>query len=58
MEVGLTIGMDIQEGTLKLHLMDSGCIMKDMIIQLHGGASWLYQGYEYYVERTICLLCT
>ncbi|KAG9441728.1 hypothetical protein H6P81_017582 [Aristolochia fimbriata] len=44
MEIGLTIGMNIQEGTLKLDLLECGCYVKDMIITLDGGASWFYQG--------------
>ncbi|XP_068635457.1 putative BPI/LBP family protein At1g04970 [Aristolochia californica] len=44
MEIGLTIGMNIQEGTLKLSLLECGCYVKDMIITLDGGASWFYQG--------------
>ncbi|XP_061962659.1 putative BPI/LBP family protein At1g04970 isoform X1 [Populus nigra] len=44
MEVGLTLGLKNQEGTLKLSLMDCGCYVKDISIKLDGGASWLYQG--------------
>ncbi|XVF71817.1 hypothetical protein PTKIN_Ptkin12aG0069900 [Pterospermum kingtungense] len=44
MEVGLTLGLENHEGTLKLSLMDSGCYVKEIIITLDGGASWLYQG--------------
>ncbi|KAJ6723773.1 hypothetical protein OIU74_008190 [Salix koriyanagi] len=44
MEVGLTLGLKNQEGTLKLSLMDCGCYVKDLSIKLDGGASWLYQG--------------
>ncbi|KAK8688718.1 hypothetical protein V6N13_087462 [Hibiscus sabdariffa] len=44
MEVGLTFGLENHEGTLKLSLMDSGCYVKEIIIKLDGGASWLYQG--------------
>ncbi|XP_077211135.1 lipid-binding serum glycoprotein family protein isoform X2 [Tasmannia lanceolata] len=44
MEVGLTIGMNVQEGTLKLNLMECGCYLKDIFITLDGGASWFYQG--------------
>lgn len=44
MEVGLTLGLKNQEGTLKLSLMDCGCYVKDISIKLDGGASWFYQG--------------
>lgn len=45
MEVGLTLGLENQNGTLKLSLKDCGCYVKDISIKLNGGASWLYQGY-------------
>lgn len=45
MEVGLTLGLENWEGTLKLSLMDCGCYVKEISIKLDGGASWLYQGY-------------
>ncbi|KAJ0112384.1 hypothetical protein Patl1_01906 [Pistacia atlantica] len=44
MEVGLTLGLENQKGTLKLSLMDCGCHVKDISIKVDGGASWLYQG--------------
>ncbi|XP_021832572.1 putative BPI/LBP family protein At1g04970 [Prunus avium] len=44
LEVGLTLGLGIQDGTLKLTLKDCGCYVKDISIKLDGGASWLYQG--------------
>lgn len=44
MEVGLTLGLENQEGTLKLSLFDCGCYVKNISIKLDGGASWLYQG--------------
>lgn len=45
MEVGLTVGLENHEGTLKLSLMNSGCHVRDISIKLDGGAAWLYQGY-------------
>lgn len=45
MEVGLTLGLEVQEGKLKLSLAQCGCLVKDISIKLDGGASWLYQGY-------------
>ncbi|KAJ4975597.1 hypothetical protein NE237_000703 [Protea cynaroides] len=44
MEVGLTLGLENQLGTLKLSLMECDCQVKDIYITLNGGASWLYQG--------------
>uniref|UniRef100_A0A5B7BY55 Lipid-binding serum glycoprotein C-terminal domain-containing protein n=1 Tax=Davidia involucrata TaxID=16924 RepID=A0A5B7BY55_DAVIN len=44
MEVGLTLGLKNQQGTLKLSLLEGGCNVKDISIKLDGGASWLYQG--------------
>ncbi|XP_050205807.1 putative BPI/LBP family protein At1g04970 [Mercurialis annua] len=44
MQVGLTLGLENQNGTLKLSLKDCGCYVKDISIKLDGGASWLYQG--------------
>ncbi|KAI9082372.1 hypothetical protein K1719_035795 [Acacia pycnantha] len=44
MDIGLTLGMENQEGSLKLVLNDTRCDIKDISIKLDGGASWLYQG--------------
>ncbi|XP_057726917.1 putative BPI/LBP family protein At1g04970 [Arachis stenosperma] len=44
MQVGLTLGLENQEGSLKLKLEDCGSYVKDISIKLDGGASWLYQG--------------
>lgn len=44
MEVGLTLGLENQGGSLELSLMECGCYVKDITITLDGGASWLYQG--------------
>ncbi|KHN43853.1 Putative BPI/LBP family protein [Glycine soja] len=43
LQVGLTVNLRNQEGTLKLNLLDSGCHVRDLSIKLHGGAAWLYQ---------------
>ncbi|BAT80656.1 hypothetical protein VIGAN_03025200 [Vigna angularis var. angularis] len=43
LQVGLTVNLTNQEGTLKLLLLDSGCHVRDLSIKLHGGAAWLYQ---------------
>lgn len=58
LEVGLTLGLGIQDGTLKLTLKDCGCYVKDISIKLDGGASWLYQGYAnflFVVEKCLHL---
>ncbi|KAI4319883.1 hypothetical protein MLD38_033429 [Melastoma candidum] len=44
MEVGITVGLETREGSLKLTLLDGGCHVHDLSIELDGGASWLYQG--------------
>ncbi|KAH8502855.1 hypothetical protein H0E87_014236, partial [Populus deltoides] len=41
MEVGLTVALKEQGGTLKLSLLDCGCHVKEITIKLNGGASWL-----------------
>lgn len=46
MEVGLTLGLENREGSMKLSAKDCGCYVEDISIKLDGGASWLYQGYE------------
>lgn len=46
MEVGLTLSLENQQGNLKLSLLECGCYVRDISIQLNGGASWLYQGYH------------
>ena len=56
LEVGLTLGLGNQEGTLKLSLLDWGCYVTDISIKLDGGASWLYQGYVIFAYNSICLL--
>ncbi|KAE9584124.1 putative bactericidal permeability-increasing protein, alpha/beta [Lupinus albus] len=43
LQVGLTINLSNQEGTLKLILLDYGCKVGDLSIKLSGGAAWLYQ---------------
>lgn len=48
MEVGLTLSLENQQGNLNLSLLECGCYVRDISIQLNGGASWLYQGYHLY----------
>ncbi|CAN1285090.1 Putative BPI/LBP family protein At1g04970 [Linum perenne] len=45
MEVGLTLGLKNQNGSLKLSVMECGCNVKDIKINVKGGASWFYQGF-------------
>lgn len=61
MEVGLTLVLENQKGSLKLSLTDCGCYVKDISIKLDGGASWLYQGYAIFISvYSICVVvfCT
>ncbi|XP_012080676.1 putative BPI/LBP family protein At1g04970 isoform X2 [Jatropha curcas] len=44
MQVGITLGLENRNGTLRSSLIDCGCYVKDISIKLDGGASWLYQG--------------
>ncbi|KAK6149367.1 hypothetical protein DH2020_016892 [Rehmannia glutinosa] len=44
LEVGLTLSLKTLEGSLKLSLLECGCYVNDISINLDGGASWLYQG--------------
>ncbi|KAM7498374.1 hypothetical protein LguiA_022788 [Lonicera macranthoides] len=53
MEVGLTLGLENQEGALTLSLMDCGCHVNEISIILDGGASWLYQGLVDAFEKQI-----
>ena len=46
MEVGLTLSLENQQGNLDLSLLQCGCYVKDISIELNGGASWLYQGFH------------
>lgn len=46
MDIGLTLSLKNQQGSLKLSLLDCGCSVNDLSIHLDGGASWLYQGYK------------
>ncbi|XP_071726025.1 putative BPI/LBP family protein At1g04970 [Rutidosis leptorrhynchoides] len=44
MEIGLVLGLDYQEGSMKLSVMECNCHIRDISIDLKEGASWLYQG--------------
>ncbi|KAJ8754852.1 hypothetical protein K2173_015364 [Erythroxylum novogranatense] len=43
MEVGVNGSLTEQAGSLKLSLLDCWCHVKDISIEMDGGASWLYQ---------------
>ncbi|KAI3675175.1 hypothetical protein L1987_84761 [Smallanthus sonchifolius] len=44
MEMGVTLGFNIQGGSMKLSTIKCNCHIHDISIDLDGGASWLYQG--------------
>lgn len=45
MNIGLTVSLNQQNGTLEMTLSECGCNVEAISIHLNGGASWLYQGY-------------
>ncbi|KAF3331323.1 BPI/LBP family protein [Carex littledalei] len=45
MEVGLTMSMKSNNGSLELTVSDVSCYIEECVISLDGGASWLYQGF-------------
>jgi hypothetical protein len=45
MDVGVSMGMKSENGSLKLFVTECGCYMKDLDITLSGGSSWFYQVY-------------
>ncbi|CAH1428739.1 unnamed protein product [Lactuca virosa] len=53
MEIGMTLGLKNQQGTLRLSPEDCGCYVSYISIKLDGGASWLYQGIVDYFEDDI-----
>ncbi|KAK1435606.1 hypothetical protein QVD17_01372 [Tagetes erecta] len=53
MEIGMTLGLYSEEGTLRLSPKDCGCYVDYISIKLDGGASWLYQGIVDYFEDDI-----
>ncbi|XP_074307770.1 putative BPI/LBP family protein At1g04970 [Silene latifolia] len=51
-QVGLTLGLENQQGKLNISLLECGCFVEDLTIKLDGGASWLYQWFvDIFVER-------
>uniref|UniRef100_A0A7N0TUE5 Lipid-binding serum glycoprotein C-terminal domain-containing protein n=1 Tax=Kalanchoe fedtschenkoi TaxID=63787 RepID=A0A7N0TUE5_KALFE len=44
LEVGLTLGLTNNQGSMKLSLLNSSCDVNNITIDLDGGASLLYQG--------------
>ncbi|KAI3509627.1 hypothetical protein L1887_25050 [Cichorium endivia] len=53
METGTKLGLHNEEGSLKLYVINCNCHMRDMSIDLNGGASWLYQGVVDAFEESI-----
>ncbi|KAK9072257.1 hypothetical protein SSX86_008690 [Deinandra increscens subsp. villosa] len=53
MEIGMTLGLYNQQGTLRLSPQDCGCYVSYISIKLDGGASWLYQGIVDFFEDDI-----
>ncbi|KAI7744632.1 hypothetical protein M8C21_001241 [Ambrosia artemisiifolia] len=53
MEIGMTLGLYSQQGTLRLSPVDCGCYVDYISIKLDGGASWLYQGIVDFFEDDI-----
>ncbi|KAL8226434.1 hypothetical protein R6Q57_016266 [Mikania cordata] len=53
MEIGMTIGLYSQQGTLRLSPQECGCYVNYISIKLDGGASWLYQGIVDFFEDDI-----
>ncbi|XP_066376400.1 putative BPI/LBP family protein At1g04970 [Miscanthus floridulus] len=45
MEVGITMVIKNNNGSLALSASQCGCYVKDLVISLDGGASWFYQGF-------------
>jgi hypothetical protein len=45
MEVGVSMVMKSQNGSIKLSVTECSCNMEDLDITLSGGASWFYQVY-------------
>uniref|UniRef100_A0ACD5XV44 Uncharacterized protein n=1 Tax=Avena sativa TaxID=4498 RepID=A0ACD5XV44_AVESA len=43
MDIGISMGMKNENGSLKLFVTECGCYMKDLDITVNGGSSWLYQ---------------
>lgn len=57
MNIGLTVSLNQQNGTLEMTLSECGCNVEAISIHLNGGASWLYQGvvdaFEGKIESTV-----
>ncbi len=43
MQAGVTFTLQAHNGTLRLTVVECGTYIEDLDIELHGGASWLYQ---------------
>ncbi|XP_076895510.1 putative BPI/LBP family protein At1g04970 [Bidens hawaiensis] len=53
MEIGMTLDLYNQQGTLRLSPQECGCYVDYISITLDGGASWLYQGIVDFFEDDI-----
>ncbi|CAI0436295.1 unnamed protein product [Linum tenue] len=53
MRVGVIAGVKEDGGTLKLSVLACGCQVEDVSIDVHGGASWLYQALVDAFQNTI-----
>lgn len=53
MQAGVTFTLTTHNGTLRLTVLECGTFIDDLEIELHGGASWLYQWFVYAFEDEI-----
>ncbi|GJW02762.1 putative BPI/LBP family protein [Tanacetum coccineum] len=53
MEIGMTLGLKNEQGTLRVSPLDYGCYVNYLSIILDGGASWLYQGIVDFFSKDI-----
>ena len=51
MKASIEVTLKKQGGGLKLTLLESECEVEDVDIKMNGGASWLYQGYDFYEKN-------
>lgn len=48
MEIGFILSLKTVEGSLTVSLLECGCYVSYVSIELDGGASWLYQRYLFF----------
>ncbi|KAH9555834.1 hypothetical protein CY35_08G137300 [Sphagnum magellanicum] len=53
MQAGVTFTLQAHNGTLRLTVVECGTYIEDLDIELHGGASWLYQWFVYAFDDEI-----